>query len=889
MNAGRVYRLLLRGAPRRLRDLHGHEMEALFAEALSDARAEGRLAVGRAWLAAVRDIAAARAREPFRRRPAHVRGEPERKPIMLGSDLRYTIRWLLRQRFSTALVVAMLALGIAANVVVFSLVNGLFLRPFPFPEPDRLVYVNETAPRWDLEIVGINYPDFHHWRQNMQMFEGLAIWDGAAFNVSEGGRAERIDGSTVTHEFASVLGVTPILGRTFTADEDKPGAPPVVVLVEGFWRERFGGANDVVGRTLRLDGVEHTIVGVLPAAAAWPGNARVWVPLAGDPAQPWQAYGYEGAIGRLKAGVTVDAAEKDLLRAQQAIWDARDKARNVSPYVRELRSYFARNFRTQAASLMTAVAILLIVACANVASVMLARALVRRREMGIRVAIGASRARLVRQLFAENLMLSAAGGAAGLVLGHWALRMLVTRAGDQIPRWADIAFDWRVAAFTAGVTIATTVLFGLAPSLHAMRSDLRGTMHATTGGATASPGGRRTLSLLVAAEFALAATLLVGAGLLLRAYSRVQQVDPGFRPERVLTFALALPNATYGDPPKTPDDQQGRKQIAFWNRLVERLQSLPGVEHAGVVSCVPLGCHWGTFYDVEGRAPLAPGQPNPVMLYRPASPDYFAAMGIRLKRGRFFTAQDGPPDHRAIIVNETFVKTFWPGVDDPIGRRVGRAEQKRWMTVVGVVEDVKHYGLEEPMRPGVYLPLGQAPSATMVVAIRTRADPQAFTATARAAVRDLDPTLAMYRVRTMEEALSQSLLQRRLYSWLIGVFAAIALVLALGGAYGVTSYLVSQRMREIGIRVALGARTADITRAVLRGALGVIGAGVVAGAAGAVGGARLLGDLLFGVPPYDPLVLLAAVALLLAFAAAANWLPARRAAKVDPMRSLRME
>jgi predicted permease len=887
MTARRAYRLLLRCAPRRLREAHAAEMEALFAERLAEARAAGPVAVGRAWLAAGRDVAAARAREPFRRSPRRY-SAPERKPIMFGSDLRYTVRWLLRQRFSTALVVAMLALGIAANVVVFSLVNGLFLRPFPFPEPERLVYVNETAPRWNLDVVGINYPDFHQWRQTMQMFEGLAIWDDAAFNVSEGGHAERIEGASVTHDFAAVLRIAPILGRTFTADEDKPGAPPVVMLVEGLWRERFGGATDIVGKTLMLDGAAHTIVGVLPAAAAWPGNARLWVPLAGDPAQPWQGYGYEGAIGRLKPGVTVDAAEKDLLRAQQTIWDARDKERIVSPYVRELRSYVARDFRTQATSLMTAVAILLIVACANVASVMLARALARRREMGIRVAVGASRARLVRQLFAENLILSAVGGTAGLLLGHWALRTLVTRAGDQIPRWADMGFDWRVAAFTAGVTIATTVLFGFAPSLHAMRSDLRGAMHDTTGGSTGSPGGRRTLSLLVGAEFALAAVLLVGAGLLLRAYGRVQQVDPGFRPERVLTFALALPNAAYGDPPKTPDDRQGAKQTAFWKRLVERLQSLPGVEHAGVVSCVPLSCHWGTFYDVEGRV-LAPGQPNPVTLYRPASPDYFAAMGIRLKRGRFFTAQDGPPDHRAIIVNETFVKTFWPGVDDPLGRRVGRAEQKRWMTVVGVVEDVKHYGLEEPMRPGVYLPLTAAPSATMTVAIRTKADPQAFTATARAAVRELDPALALYRIRTMEQALSQSLLQRRLYSWLIGVFAAIALVLALGGAYGVTSYLVSQRTREIGIRVALGARTADITRAVLRGALVVIGAGVVAGAAGAVGGARLLGDLLFGVPPHDPLVLLAAAALLLGFAAGANWLPARRAARIDPMRSLRME
>jgi predicted permease len=884
----RGYRLLVRLAPRRVRARHGAEMEALFAEALADARAAGRLAAASAWAAAGWDVVRARLRAPIARR-AFSPVAQERTVRMSASDLRYIVRWLLRQKSSTALVVGMLALGIAANVVVFSLVNGLFLRPFPFAEPDRLVYINETAPRWNLEIVGINYPDFHHWRQTQQMLEGLAIWDDTTFNVSEGGRAERIEGASVTHDFASVLGIAPILGRTFTPDEDKPGAPRVVILVEGFWRERFGGASDVVGKPLTLDGVAHTIVGVLPATAAWPVNARFWVPLAGDPAQPWEGYGYQGAVGRLKPGVTAEAAEKDLLRVQQAIWDARDKERIVSPYVRTLRSYFARDFRTQATSLMTAVAILLVVACANVASVMLARALARRREMGIRVAVGASRARLVRQLFAENLILSAVGGAGGLLLGHWALRLLVTRAGDQIPRWVDMAFDWRVAAFTAGVTIATTVLFGFAPSLHAMRGDLRGAVHDTTAGTTARPGGRRTLSLLVAGEFALAAVLLVGAGLLLRAYGRVQQVDPGFRPDHVLTFALALPDAAYGDPPKTPEDQTGTKQVAFWNRLVQRLNSLPDVEQAGVVSCAPLGCHWGTFYDVEGRAPLAPGQSNPVTLYRPASPEYFATMGIRLKRGRFLDARDGPPDRRAVVVNETFVKTFWPGVDDPIGRRIGDAERKRWTTVVGVVEDVKHYGLEEPMRPGVYLPVRQVPSGTMTVAIRTKGDPRAFTATARAAVRELDPGLAMYRIRTMEDALARSLLQRQLYSWLIGVFAALALVLALGGAYGVTTYLVSQRTREIGIRVALGARTADIARAVLRGALVVIGAGVAAGAAGAVAGARFMGDLLFGVPPHDPIVLGAAAALLLAFAAGANWLPARRAAKLDPMRSLRAE
>jgi predicted permease len=887
--ACRAYRVLLRIAPRRVRDRHAGEMELLFAEALSRARHAGCRAVAATWAAAASDLVLARAREPFRRRSVPQIPE-ERKALMFGSDLRYTVRWLARQKFSTALVVAMLSLGIAANVVVFSLVNGLFLRPFPFPESERLVYINETAPKWNLDVVGINYPDFDHWRQNVKLFEGIAVWDEATFNLSEGGSAERIEGAWVTHDFGNVLRINPLIGRMFSADEDKPGGSPVVVIGEGLWRERFGGKQDVLGKTLKLDGVSRNIIGVMPAAAAFPANVRLWVPLAGDRAQPWQSYGYNGAIGRLKPGVTVEDAEKDLLRAQQAIWDTRDKQRVVSPYARALREEFARDFRTQAKTLLIAVSILLIVACANVASVMLARALVRRREMGIRLAVGASRTRLARQLFAENIVLSVIGGAVGLAIGHAALRLLIASAGDQVPRWASFDFDWRVAAFTVGVAALTALLFGLAPSLHAIRGNLRGAVHDSTGGTTASPGGRRTLSALVGAEFALAAVLLICCGLLIRAYGRVQNVDPGFRVDHVLTFALALPDAGYGDPPKTPEAEQGQKRRAFWNRLIDRLQASPGVEHAGLVSCPPLGCHWGNFYRIEGRAPLAPGQANPVTLSRPATPGYFPAMGIRLKTGRFFNEQDGLGENRVIIVNETFVKTFWPGVTDPVGRRIrGNSDTAPWMRVVGMVEDVKHYGLERPMRPGIYIPVQQSPAGTLTVAIRTAGDPAAFTATARQAVRELDPDLAMYGIRTMEQSLSRSLTGRRLYSWLIGIFAGMALVLALGGAYGVTSYLVSQRTREIGIRVALGARTSDITRTVLRSGLVVIAAGVLVGVGGAVAVARLIADLLFGVQPHDPVILATAATALLLFAAAANWLPARRAARVDPMRSLRTD
>ena len=551
-----------------------------------------------------------------------------------------------------------------------------------------------------------------------------------------------------------------------------------------------------------------------------------------------------------------------------------------------LREDLARGFRTQARTLLGAVALLLVVACANVASVMLARALARRREMGIRLAVGASRTRLARQLFVENLVLATLGGIAGLAAGRWALAVLVTRARDQIPSWADFAVDWRVAAFALVVTAATTVLFGWAPALHAIRGNLRGAMHEAGAGTTSGPGGRRTLSWLVAAEFAMAAVLLVCSGLLFRAYQHVQQVDPGFRPAHVLTFMVALPEASYGGDDEGAD--AGKKSNAFWDRLNARFAALPGVGAVGVVSCPPLGCHWGTFFYPEGRAPLKPGESNPVVLHRPASPGYFKAMGIRLKGGRFFDEHDGRSGSLVAVVNETFAKTFWPGAADPVGKRFKGGDPKNpWITVVGLAADVKHYGLERPMRPAIYYPMNGGSFRTMTVAIRTAGDPGAFTATARDALRELDPELPMFRVRTMEEALRRSLAERATYSWLLGIFAGMALVLALGGLYGVTSYLVSQRTREIGIRVALGARSADIVQTVLRRSLITVTAGVAVGVAAALGLARLLADLLFGVPPHDVVILAGAAVLLFALAVVANWLPARRAARVDPMRSLR--
>ncbi|MPZ18735.1 MAG: FtsX-like permease family protein [Luteitalea sp.] len=880
--ARRAYRRLLRLTPRLLRQRHSPEMEELFAEMLVEARGRGgRSAALAVWLCAVVDVLRTRTPGPSRAHSTLVQPRMSGRGMMLSTNLRYALRSFTRQKLSTSLVIAMLSLGIGANVVVFSLINGLFLRPFPFSEPDRLVYVNSKAPRWNLdEHVGINYPDFHQWRQSVKLFEGIALSKGDSFNMATGTRAERITGSRVTWDFADVLRVRPVIGRLFTPDEDRPNGPAVVLIGYALWQERFDGAPGVLGKRLRLDSVPHTIVGVLPPEGEWQ-ESRLWVPLQGDPNQQGQSYS-GGGIGRLSPGASMEAAQRDLLRAHEPIWETRDRERIVSPYIKPLREELSGSFRTMASTLGVAVALLLLVACANVASVMLARALARRREMGLRLAVGAGRARLLQQLFVENLVLAIVGGALGLALGFWALRGLLAAAGDQVPRWTTFELDWRIVLFAVALSGLTTLLFGCAPALHAIRGNLWAAMRDAGGGSTTAPGGRRTLSWLVGAEFALASVLIICGGLLLRAYAQVRNVDPGFRTERILTFGLDLPEASY------PDDA---KRLAFWERLSSRLERLPGVQMAGLVTCAPLGCHWGVLLDAEGQPPRRPGEQNPVVLIRLASASYFQAMGIRLKSGRFFDerdARDGRP--RGVVVNETLAKTFFPNVSDPVGRRLRSGdEEDPWLTVVGVAHDVKHYGLEEPMRPGLYAPLPMNPATNLTVVLRTAGNPTSIAESARRAVRELDTDLAPFQVRTMEEALNQSLVERQSYSVLLVAFATLALLLALGGIYGVASYFVTQRTREIGIRLALGARARDITRTLLGSSLGPVVVGTVLGVAAAIGCARLLADLLFGVSPHDAAIMAAGVALLIPTALAANWLPARRAARIDPKELLRIE
>lgn len=889
---GGGYHVLLRLAPRRLRDRHGAGMEALFRERLHDAEQRGRAAAAGVWLRATLDIISVIPADlVYRwRRRGRVGIPAERRSLMFGSDLRYAWRSLNHQRFGSLLVIGMLALGIGSTVAVFSLVNGLFLRPFPFPEPDRLVYVNEAAPKWNLEMTGVNYHDYAQWRRDQKVFDAIALYSRRSFNLATEGGADRMDGASVTMDFMNVLGLQPVIGRMFTQEEDAPKGPLVALIGEAVWHERYGGRADVLGKEIKLNSRTYTIIGVLPKAAEFPGGVRLWVPMQGDPNVHASNYSYDG-LARLKPGVTLEQANADLVRTQQVIFDTRDKERVVTPFAVDLRAQFTRDFGTVASTLGAAVSLLLIVACANVAALMLARALSRRREIGIRLAVGASRGRLLRQLLVENILLSIAGGAAGLAIGQWAISVLVTSLPDQAPRWTTFTLDSRMIVFTIATSVATAVLFGWAPALHAMNNDVRGAMATAIAGSTAPVRGRRTLWALVVAEFALASLMFVCGGLLVRAYDRVRNTDPGFDPANVMTFSVAVPAV------KTPDDASG---LAYRNRLVERMRQIAGVKEVGLVSCAPVSnCHWGTFYTGENAPPRGPNDPNPVILNRVASAEYFSAMGVRLKEGRFFNSSDGTGGadrDGTIIVNESFVKTTWAGAASGVGKRVyagsgppANGQAIRWLTVVGVTEDLKHYGLERPVRPGVYLPMPMNPRASSTVVLKTDGDPASIAPAVQAAVRDVDPEIPAYDMRTMDERLALSRSLRAAYSWMLGVFAVMALLLALGGSYGVTSYLVSQRTRELGIRVALGAKHSDISKTVLKSSLTVVSIGVVIGIAGAIGAGRLLASLLFGVPPYDVVILTLAAASLAATGFFANWLPARRAARVDPMISLRTD
>ena len=878
----RCLRAMLHVLPEEMRARDGREIEAMLLEELREAGSRGGTAPLRVTIAAAWDLTRRAPYEHWRRRGRRVDQESAMRSFI--ADLRYAVRSFGRQPGATALILLTLGLGVAANTAVFAIVDGLFLRPFPFRAPDRLVYLNERAPSWNLEFTGINYADFHGWRERARAFENMALWASTSVNLADESGAERVDGLAVTYDYADVLGIRPVLGRMFTKEEDGPTPSRVVVISYGLWASRFAGARDVIGTSLRINSVPHTVIGVLPPEGSFPGDVRFWVPLNGDPNQRGQAYSFEG-IARLKPGVTLEQARADLDRAHEPIWAASDTGRVVSPRLEALREQFVSEYRVMGKALGAGALLVLLIACANVAGAMLARSVFRRREMAIRMALGASTRRVGRQLITESLALATVAGVAGTLLGRWGVRALTAAAPDQIPGWVQMHADSRSLVFAVMVIVVTAVVFGLVPALQSRKADPATSLVAGAASARASTGlpQRRMLDALVVIEVALALVLLASSGLLVRAYSHLRNTDPGFRPQGVTMFRLALPRTKYPN---------GIVQQQFYARLTERLSAAPGVTNVGIVSCLPFSCHQGQFLHAEGTTPSIGS--NPVVLTRYASSPYFETMGIELTRGRFFGPVEGRSGGpRPAVINEQLAKQLWPNVADPVGRRMsfnGDTGSGRWITVVGVVKDVRHYGLVRPMIGGFYLSTGEIDSAAtrtqFGVAVRSTGDVAAVAAAARAAVRQLDPELPLIDLRTATSAVDRSIASRRMIALAFGAFGAIALALALGGIYAVLSYVVGRRRQEIGIRMALGARRGQVVQLVVRQGLVLVAFGVVIGLPLALLAAGNLATLLVDVSARDPLTYVGAVALLAGTAIISALIPARRAAGVDPRTAL---
>jgi predicted permease len=786
-------------------------------------------------------------------------------------------------------IVGMLALGIASNIAVFTVFNSLYLRPLPFPESDRLIDLDETAPKWNLQRVGVSNPDLSQWRSSNSTFESMAFFRGPSCNFSDSGVTQRIQIAQVTREMLEVLHLRPVIGRNFSADEDKPGGAKVLLLNDGLWQRMYHSNVNVLGRALKLDDEPYTVVGVLPRGAVFPDRAELWVPLAADP-NVSSGY-YVNGVGRLKPGVSLEQAGADLLRIHKAMISAGHTVNEItSPKLTPLRERYLGDFKTVGRALMAAVAMVLLIGCVNIAALILVRGFSRARELAIRAALGASPRRIAAQLFAENVVLAAAGGLCGVLIGETLLRAGVPMLSDKLPQWVSFSMDWRFVLFSITTTATAALLFGLAPSLQAARVDIRGSLQDVAVRTTPPKRQRTTLAVLAVCEIGVALVLCISAGLLTQAFRKVLSVDPGFRAENVLTFRLRLPDKNYGS---------SSEKIAYYDRLLERMRTLPGVKAVGASSAPPLGGQWGGVFEAEGGRAFNTQHDNPTVLQIAATPGYFPAMGMRLLDGRAFEEQDGKPKPRLVaMVNETFVKHFWGG-GSPVGSHIRRIGAQDWLEVVGLLRDEKHYGLDQDVLPSVFLPYATAlftglrgderALQEMSIVLRSPTDLKVFIDPSREIARQLDPDVPMYAIETMAEKLDESLWERRAYSWLFGAFAVIAVLLGAAGIWGTISYGVSQRTQEIGIRMALGARPGQVLGEVLMGALMVVSIGVALGLVGALCTTSFLQSLLFGVNSRDPLVFAAVVLCVMGVAFFASLIPASRAAKVDPMVALRYE
>jgi putative ABC transport system permease protein len=800
-------------------------------------------------------------------------------------DLRFAARTLRTSPGFTTAAVACVALGIAVATTIFSAVEGVLLRPLPFQRPDELVAVYGHWVTRGERGSNISYPDYLSWRDENRTFAQLGMWTWSSLTLSGGGdEAERVEGASVTPNLFPLLGVQPLLGRGFQAGEDQAGAERVILLGYGLWQRRHAGDRTIVGKRITVNGEPHTVVGVMPRGFAFPQEGQAWRPLVVDLAR--ETHGnrwFAGALGRLVPGATLEQARRDLggimarlareLPDQNAGWDAD---------VVSLREDLAGDLRRPLQVFAGAVLLVLLVACANVANLLLARGATRGRELAVRTALGAGRGRIVRQLLVESLLLAAMGGAAGATLAVYGVQLLRLSFPDGVPYYFTLDVDAAALAFAAVATIVAAVAFGIVPALRASATSLDAALREGARGATAGGGRGRLRDTLVVAEMALSLVLMIGAGLLIKSYRALSGTDVGFVAENALTFRVALPASRYQGP---------ARRLAYMSALHERLRALPGVAAVAFAQGTPFsGWNVQAGLTVEGRA-TRPGEELDAH-YQVVSHNYLATLGVPLTRGRALAASDRDSLAPVVVVNEEFARRIFSG-EDPIGRRVhlgGPDDRDPWATIVGVARTFRHYRLPEPMGPAMYYPYAAAPTSQQTFLVRARdGRPEHLVPAIRAAMRELDPDVPMFQVQTMTDVVGSMLWQSRLQGQVLGLFAALALLLAVVGIYGVVSYAVVQRRREFGVRIALGARPADVVWLVVRHGARLALLGAAIGVAGALALTRVLTSLLYDVRPADPVVFVGVPVVLGAVAVLASYLPARRAARVDPLLTMRMD
>ena len=809
----------------------------------------------------------------------------------LLQDLKYGIRMLVKNPGFTAIAVIALAPGIGPTTAIFSVVNAVLLKPLPFVEPSQLLMVYETNLQRGFNRGTMSYPNFADVRDQNQVFEKMSSYHSGDFILTGRGEPLRLQGAVVNADLFPLLGVKASLGRTFLPDEDKPGSVRVVVLSNRLWRNHFNSDPGVVGNSLVLDGKNFTVVGVMPEGFQFPVQnepVELWSTIAGeasgeDPMTSHRGAHYMNAIARLKPGVTIEQARADLEtiagRLEQQYPDT-NSHRGV--FIESALESLVTDVRLALLVILGAVGCVLLIACANVANLLLARATSRHKEMAIRAALGASRLRVMRQLLTESIFLAILGGSIGLLLALWGTSLLVSIIGNDVPRSAEIGIDGRVLGFTLLVSLLTGVVFGLVPALHSSKTDL--TESLKEGGRGSTEGSRRNTmrGALVIIEVAIAVVLLAGAGLLIQSLLRLQHVNPGFNPKNVLSFSLGLPEVKYST----------QKQIDFFNEIISRIESLPGVQAASAVLPLPLGSdRIRITFETEGRS--IPRSELPASEYRAVALNYFRTMGIPLLKGRDFDERDSRQSTQVIVVNEDFAQRFFPG-DDAIGKHIkpgmSNGEDKpAWREIVGIVGSVHHLSLSSEPTPEYYVPHTQMPFDSMTIVARTEGDPRALISAVQREVRALDSELPVYNIKTLEEYVAASVAQPRFNTVLLAIFAGIALVLTAVGLFGVMSYTVRQRTHEIGIRMALGAAQTDVLKMVVRQGMTLAGIGMGIGLAGAYFLTQLITSMLFGIGATDPLTFVAISVVLAIVALGACFVPARRATRVDPMVALRYE